>query len=115
MPTPTRPHAGGISRYAGRSTRRYKTTRAKYRADSKEHVNHDGTTGRPCWLCGQPIDYDLPHDHPDAWSLDHAYTVTARPDLAEDPANYRDSHLQCNKQRGDDEPHIQLGSPSEPW
>jgi hypothetical protein len=109
------PHPGGISRYAGRSTRRYKTTRATYRNESQHHTNPDGTTGRPCWLCGRPIDYTLDHPHPDSWSLDHAYTVSARPDLAEDPANYRDSHLSCNDQRGDGEPHIYLGNPSERW
>lgn len=108
MPAASKPHPGGISRYAGRSTRRYKTTRARFRAQSQQ-------LNRPCWLCGGPINYDLPAGHPDSWSLDHAYPVTQRPDLAEDPANYRDSHLHCNDERGDGEPHIQLGTPSEHW
>jgi hypothetical protein len=115
MPAASRPHAGGISRYAGRSTRRYKKTRAAFHEACRTHVNADGTIGAPCWLCGGPIDYSLVHPHPECFNLDHAYTVTDRPELAEDPANYRPSHKHCNEERGDNEPFIPLGSPSENW
>lgn len=108
MPAHPTNRAHGISPYAGRSTRRYKTTRTTFRNDC-------ATANEPCWLCGKPINYDLPPEHPDSFSLDHAYPRNTHPELAEDPANYRPSHLDCNKQRGDREPHIQLGSPSEHW
>lgn len=108
MPPAPKPYPNGTSRYAGRSTRRYKTTRATFRLDCQ-------LLNAPCWLCGHPINYDLPVGHPDSWSLDHAYPLTQRPDLAEDPANYRPSHLNCNDRRGNNEPTIQLGQPSETW
>jgi 5-methylcytosine-specific restriction endonuclease McrA len=108
MPAAPTPHPGGISRYAGRSTRRYKTTRNTYRQQCAQ-------TNEPCWLCGRTIDYTLQHPHPDSFNLDHAYPLDQRPDLAEDPANYRPSHKDCNEQRGNNEPHIQLGTPSEKW
>lgn len=109
MPAASKPHPGGISRYAGRSTRRYKTTRRTFRAQC-------AAANAPCWLCGRPINYDLPDaSHPDAFNLDHAHPLTQRPDLAEDPANYRPSHATCNYRRGDNEPHIHLGQPSETW
>lgn len=105
----------GVSKYAGRSTRRYRMLRAKFRGECAEYINPDGTTGAPCWLDGKPIDYDLPSDHPDAWSLDHAIPVSVQPELAEDPANFRPSHLDCNKRRGAGDPFIELGNPSEDW
>lgn len=108
-------HPSGHSAYVGRSTRRYKTLRATFRHKCATHQNPDGTTGKPCWLCGNPIDYTAHKDHPDAFNLDHAYTVESRPDLAEDPANFRPSHNSCNHERGTSDPFIQIGNPSEDW
>jgi len=96
------------SQYAGRSTRRYKTLRAEFRRKCKAR-------NLPCWLCGKPIDYELPHTHPEAFQLDHAIPVSERPELAEDPASCRPSHAQCNMRRGANDPFIQLGQPSESW
>ena len=92
----------------GRSTRRMKRLRREFREQCEER-------GEPCWLDGMPIDYSLPPEHPDAFSLDHALTVEARPDLAEDPGNFRASHLDCNKRRGTSDPALDLGDPSEEW
>ena len=97
-----------ISKYAGRSTRRYKELRAAFKSKSKANTT-------PCWLCGKPIDYDLPAAHPDCFNLDHAIPRSERPDLAEDPTNFRPSHRICNERRGAADPHIQIGQPSEPW
>lgn len=91
-----------------RGSRRYKTLRAEFRAQCADQQ-------LPCWMDGKPIDYDLPSDHPDSWSLDHAHTVSEFPELALDPANFRPSHLDCNKRRGNSAPFIQLGTPSEDW
>lgn len=114
MPPPR--HPGGLSAYVGRSTRRYKTLRKAFRHECANEEQPDGTIGRPCWLCGKPIDYSLPdNQHPDAFNLDHAYTVAEHPELAEDPANFRASHKDCNELRGDNDPFIQIGSPSEDW
>lgn len=96
------------SRYAGRSTRRYKTLRAEFRRKCR-------ATNKPCWLCGKPIDYELPHTHPESFSVDHAIPVSVRPDLAEDPKAFRASHSLCNTRRGANDPFIELGQPSEFW
>lgn len=96
------------SRYAGRSTRRYKALRAEFRTKCKAR-------NAPCWLCGNPIGYDLPRDHPESFNLDHFIPKSERNDLAEDPRNFRPSHKDCNERRGNDQPHIDLGHLSESW
>jgi 5-methylcytosine-specific restriction endonuclease McrA len=96
------------SRYAGRSTRRYRGLRQQFRTDCQQHQ-------LPCWLCGRPIDYTLPAGHPDAFNLDHAIPVSRRKDLAEDPQGFRASHAACNQRRGNDDPFIMIGTPSEHW
>jgi hypothetical protein len=83
------------SQYAGRSTRRYKRLRIEFRARCE-------LDRLPCWLCGRTINYALPVGHPDSFNLDHAVPVAKRRDLAEDPANFRPSHSDCNLRRGDD-------------
>jgi hypothetical protein len=100
--------ASGINPNAGRRTRRFMSQRKTFRA-------HCSAEQLPCWLCGKPIDYELPKDHPDSFNLDHAYAVTQRPELAEDTANFRPSHKACNERRGNREPLIDLGIPSEDW
>lgn len=70
----------------------------------------------PCWLCGQKIDYLVPSSStPDSFELDHFYTVSERPDLQEDPANFRPSHMLCNRERGNGPPNPSLGSLSRDW
>ena len=96
------------SQYAGRSTRRYKMLRAEFRRKCRAN-------NAPCWLCGRPIDYELPKEHPEAFNLDHAIPKSERLDLAEDPKNFRPSHKTCNERRGADVPTIELGQPSETW
>ena len=72
--------------------------------------------GRPCHICGQPIDYDAePGTTPDSLTLDHRYPVSRRPDLQEDPGNFEPAHLSCNARRGDRDPHDSLGTLSRDW
>lgn len=94
--------------FPDRSSQRYKDLRTSYRADCERNT-------KPCWLCSDPINYTLPKEHPEAFNLDHAIPVRERPDLLCDPANFRPSHKVCNERRGDDEPTIDLGDPSELW
>lgn len=92
-------------------SRRYKKLKADFRTASQ-------ATNAPCWLpdCGRPIDYTLQSPHPESFSVDHAIPVAERPDLAEDPANFRPAHLDCNKRRGTGDPNAaDLGQPSEQW
>ncbi|WP_301149001.1 HNH endonuclease [Mycobacterium simiae] len=105
----------GIAKSAGRATRRYRMLRATFREDCRTFVNPDGTVGAHCWLCGRAIDYSLAGDHPEGFNLDHAHPVSTHPELAEDPANFRPSHCDCNHRRGNRAPFIELGTPSEDW
>lgn len=90
---------------------RYQAARTRYR-------NECWQTNAPCWLCGQPIDYNLRWPHPDSWSLDHKITVST-PVLgaryALDPGNFRPSHLHCNQERGNNNPDHHPPQPSEDW
>lgn len=100
----------GISKNRGRRTRRW---REVIRPAAKQR---DTAKQSPCWICLQPIDYDLPDGHADAWSPDHVYPVNTHPELAEDVANLRPSHLSCNKSRQDKVAHIVgMGAPSRQW
>lgn len=92
-------------------SRRYKKLKTEFRATCQ-------AVNSPCWLpdCQRPIDYSLKSPHPDSFSVDHAIPVAERPDLAEDPANFRPAHLDCNKRRGTNAPNAtDLGLPSEAW
>lgn len=91
-----------------RSQRAYKELIREFRSECEDlHAE--------CWLCFEPINYSLPSGHPESFSADHAKTVADYPELAMDWLNLRPSHLVCNQQRGNDDPHIDIGEPSEEW
>lgn len=69
----------------------------------------------PCWLCAQPIDYDLPPDDVMAFSVDHIKPWSTHPELREDPGNLAPAHARCNKQRGAKAPPLGLGLLSRQW
>jgi len=71
--------------------------------------------GLPCALCGQPIDYTLASDDPDAFTVDHRIPRSARPDLAWDPGNLQPAHARCNKRRGDRENRPEIGATTVRW
>ena len=55
--------------------------------------------GRPCHLCGQPIDYGLPSGHPWSFELDHIVPLSR----GGDPWGYDNaaaSHRICNQRKG---------------
>jgi hypothetical protein len=85
----------------------------------KEFRDRCERTQAPCWLCPpsrNKIDYSLPDTHPDGFNLDHMISVAERPDLAEDPCNFKPSHKACNEKRGDGRSKIiYVGEPSEVW
>jgi hypothetical protein len=110
----TLPSKGAAVR-AMRSSLEYQKPRKEFRYRAQHHRNPDGTTGEPCWLCGQPIDYRLKFPHPRSWSLDHVIPVKENPALMLNQSNWRSSHLDCNNHRQTDEPPIELGQPSEIW
>ncbi|OKH78217.1 hypothetical protein EB75_28150 [Mycobacterium sp. ST-F2] len=91
-----------------RAQHHYKDLKRKFRTECQERADD-------CWLCFRPIDYSLEYPHPESFSVDHAVTVKARPELADDYHNFRPAHLVCNQMRGDEEPHLDIGEPSEVW
>ena len=54
----------------------------------------------PCWICGQPIDYDAPPRDPNSHTLDHLHPVSLAPELHDDKENWRHAHWGCNAKRG---------------
>ncbi len=55
--------------------------------------------GRPCHLCGQPIDYGLPAGHPWSFEADHV-VPRSRGGAAFDYANLDAAHRICNQRKG---------------
>ena len=76
-----------MSKYAGRSTSRFKRIRRQVLAESDV-----------CWLCGKR----------GADSVDHLLPLSLYPELAEDITNLRPAHVSCNSKRGQGtQPHQQ--------
>lgn len=72
--------------------RAWQTATAPYR-------HHCATTNQPCALCGQPIDYTLRGNHPQAFTVDHRHArMHGGPPL--DPTNWQPAHRSCNSRRG---------------
>ena len=68
----------------------------KYKQDFKARCK---AANQPCWLDGQPIDYNAAPLSPNAFEVDHVIPVSVRPDLEYDPANIRPAHSSCNRRR----------------
>lgn len=69
-----------------------------------------------CWLCKERIDYMVGQgETSDAHHLDHYVTVKDRPDLIEDPSNFRHAHKRCNLHRGTRAPSAGLGKAVGDW
>ena len=54
---------------------------------------------RGCWMCGLPIDYNLPAGHPHAYECDELVPVS-KGGSPYDPANLDAAHRLCNQWRG---------------
>lgn len=97
------------------TSRRFKKLRAQFRLEGER-------TDARCWICRQPIDYNIPRIDPysgklnwEAWELDHLYPQSTHPELAEDPGNFRHSHSRCNNDRGNAAPQLRIRKPSRQW
>jgi len=89
--------------------------RARGSRRSKRLRDEVRARGGPCILCGQPIDYSLPHDHPEAFTVEHRKPWSTHPELREDPANLGPAHASCNKRRGNRAQPPSLGLQSRSW
>lgn len=54
----------------------------------------------PCVICDQPINYDLPSEHPQSCSVQHLKPRGQFPELTWEPSNWAPSHSDCNKSEG---------------
>lgn len=64
---------------------------------------HRATIARgqpPCALCGQPIDYTLPHTDPMSYAVDHIIPLHKGGDDA--LSNKQAAHRACNRAKGTD-------------
>lgn len=50
-----------------------------------------------CWICGKPIDYNLPHLDPMAFEVDHVIALSRGG--ADDLSNKRAAHRTCNSKK----------------
>ena len=55
--------------------------------------------GRPCWICGAPIDYSLPKGHPYAFEVDELIPIS-KGGSPIDKRNVDAAHRCCNQWRG---------------
>ena len=92
-----------MSKYAGRSGRRWTRLKAEQRAKRL-----------PCCLCSQPIDYSLQSPDPGSFTVQHIKDWHTHPELREDPANLASAHLGCNSSAGKSG-KAALGATSEAW
>lgn len=75
-----------------------------------------GDPAANCWLCLGKIDYHVdPNTTSDSHNLDHFYPVADYPELQDDPANARHSHMLCNQSRGKKAPSPGLGEQVPDW
>lgn len=74
----------------------------------RDIANNQRAKRLPCFLCGQPIDYDLHWPHPASFSADHVKPYAHHPELRTDPGNVVSTHLLCNQVKGDSQ-HFTAG------
>ena len=94
-------HPGGGMSKRERTGRRY-----------RKLVMRQRSLGLPCWICGEPIRYDLRTPHPLSFEYDHFYPASrwqefgyaSQYDCIHDEANGRSSHRSCNERRQDSMP-----------
>ncbi len=71
---------------------RWKQTVARTRKHLERHPEQ-----AICWLCGHPINMQLPHHHARAFTLDHIVPIARAGDIH---GETRPAHRDCNASRG---------------
>lgn len=112
-PKPSQPSGqprppGQRRRSDGPDRRLYRNLRAMFRTQCMARRE-------PCWLCGEPIEYDRVYPDPMAWELDHAEPVALAPQLELEPSNWRASHSCHNRARATSAVVSEYGESSEAW
>jgi 5-methylcytosine-specific restriction endonuclease McrA len=70
---------------------------------------------RPCFLCGQDIDYSLPSTDPDGCTVQHIRSRRDFPHLTWVSSNWAPAHLACNQSAGTGENPTEAGVTSQDW
>jgi 5-methylcytosine-specific restriction endonuclease McrA len=97
------------------NTRRMHLLRDQFYAQG-QRLDAKGDPEANCWICKKPIDYVAqPNTTDQSHNLDHYHAYANRPDLAEDPSNFRHAHRVCNQSRGKEAPSPGLGDPLPNW
>lgn len=73
---------------------RYGRNRRDYRRKAARMRRQGGV----CWICGEPIDPNLPYLHPMAGTADHVHTLATGGHVL---GELRPAHRSCNARRGD--------------
>ena len=93
-----------MGKSAGRAGRRWRALREQIKAPKP-----------PCYLCGQPINYEAKYPDGESFTVDHIKPWVNNPELREDPGNLVAAHARCNKSKGTGELQLGLGNRSEEW
>lgn len=80
-----------------------------YRKRTSALKAHVKRTGEPCWLCGKPIDLNLPYTHPMSFTADHVDAIANGGKLL---GELRPAHRSCNSARGRKRTHEQIKPPT---
>ncbi len=99
------------------NSRRMHTLREQFFAEGQRLDADDATRDQSvCWICKGRIDYDAaPGTTDQSHELDHYHPVSLRPDLQEDPTNFRHAHARCNAERGNRQPTTNIGETVPDW
>lgn len=87
---------------------RYANGTRRREVQARLRARHD-----PCAICGQPIDYDLPPEHPMSFTVDEIVPVS-HGGSPYDMDNVQAAHRICNIKRGD-RPMGEVRDPHSPF
>lgn len=79
--------------------------KAAYRRMRTRLKREVAENGLPCWICGEPIDLNLPRGHRLSFTADHMEALANGGHLVRN--EIRPAHMSCNARRGNHaEPEI---------
>jgi len=87
---------------------------SRWRRAQAECMHAGAMNNTPCWLCGQPINYEMTkvlHLHPLAGTAHHIVGLAEGGDPL-DPANLVPAHRRCNSVEGN---RVRLSKRVSPW
>lgn len=90
--------------------------------EATTHIHYDRTHRKraaqlkqqedTCWICGRPINPDLPTNHPHSFTADHVTPIAAG---GHKHGQLRAAHRVCNQRRGKQMPTTNMTRHSRQW